>query len=499
MISEHRIRRFGVSKDVTSCVVYWMISARRTTFNHGLEHAIDCAKKENLPLVVVEPLALKHKWTNDRFHTFVIQGMLENKSAFENSGVAYIPYVETKPKEASGLLKAWMEFAKILVIDDYPTYHPKKVIEHAISYNSCEIHCVDSNGFIGMHSADRDFTTAYSLRRHLHNTILQHMQDFPFRAPLKQAQGLPEIEQSKIEEVFLKSATPMTPYEFLWRASQGDEIGKEALSVLSIDHNVTPVHHLKGGQKQAHELWMDFFEHKLLKYHEDRNHPELNGASGLSPYLHFGHISVHKILSDLFRKYHWDISKIQPPNDGRRSGWWNLPHPIESFLDQIITWRDLGFIHCARDPLHASYSSLPDWAKTTLSEHMTDKREYVYSFEQFENAETHDDLWNAAQNQLKSDGVIQNYLRMLWGKKILEWTPDPQTAMEIMIALNDKWALDGRDPNSYTGIGWVLGKFDRAWNERQVFGKIRCMTTPSTKRKYSTKQYIETYSGELAQ
>ena len=498
MISEHRIRRFGIQKETSSCVVYWMISARRTTFNHGLEHAIDCAMKENLPLVVVEPLALKHTWTTDRIHTFVIQGMLENKSAFEHSGVTYIPYVETKPKEASGLLKAWMEYAKILVIDDYPTYHPKKVVDYAISYNSCEIHCVDSNGFIGMHSAGRDFTTAYSLRRHLHNTILDHMQDFPLRAPLKQAQGLPMIEHSKVEEIFSASETPITPYEFLWRASQGDDIGREALSVLSIDHDVPPVPHLKGGQKKAHELWVDFFEHKLMKYHEDRNHPESNGASGLSPYLHFGHIGVHKILSDIFRKQYWDISKIQPPNDGRRSGWWNLPHPIEAFLDQIITWRDLGFIHCSRDPSHTSYSSLPDWAKTTLSEHMTDKREYIYTFEEFENAETHDDLWNAAQNQLKTDGIIQNYLRMLWGKKILEWTPDPQTAMEIMIALNDKWALDGRDPNSYTGIGWVLGKFDRAWNERKVFGKIRCMTTPSTKRKFSTKNYILTYSSENA-
>ncbi len=498
MIGNHRMRTFGTMNDDGSCIVYWMISARRTTYNHALEHAISCAHAENIPLVVVEPLALKHKWTNDRFHTFVLQGMVDNKAACENSGVTYIPYVETKPKEAKSLLQTWMQHAKILVIDDYPTYYPRKVIEHAISFGSCEVRCIDSNGFIGMHSADRDFTTAYSLRRHLHKTILDHMQDFPLRAPLKQAQGLAKMPFSEIERIFSQSNTPITPYEFLWRASQTDGIGKEALSVLSIDHSVAPVSHIKGGQKQALINWVDFFENKLERYHEDRNHPELNGASGLSPYLHFGHISVHKILSDIFRKHHWDISKIQYPNDGRRSGWWNLPHPVEAFLDQIITWRDLGFIHCSRYPNHAEYSSLPEWAKTTLSEHLSDEREYIYTFEEFENAETHDELWNAAQHQLMKDGVIQNYLRMLWGKKILEWTPDPQTAMEYMVALNDKWALDGRDPNSYTGIGWVLGKFDRAWNERKVFGKIRCMTTPSTKRKYSTKNYIQTYTSDLA-
>ena len=496
MTPEHRIRRFGNDNPNGKAIVYWMISSRRTTYNHALEHAIGLANEHRLPLVVVEPLALKHKWTNDRSHTFVIQGMLANKSSFERSGVTYIPYVETKTGEAKGLLKEWMKHSKYLVIDDYPTYFPKKVVEHAISYNSCEIHCVDSNGFIAMRSPQRVFTTAYSLRRHLHATILDHMQNFPHRSPLKNIHDLPGIEADFVNEIFDRSNTPQTPYEFLWRASQGDEIGKEALSVLSIDHKVYPVEDLLGGQKNASELWIDFFENKLPRYHEDRNHPELNGASGLSPYLHFGHISVHRILHDVFRKYRWDISKIQPPNDGRRSGWWNLPHPVEAFLDQIITWRDLGFIHCANEPNHMKFSSLPEWARKTLAEHENDKREYIYSFEEFEDAQTHDDLWNAAQNQLKKTGVIQNYLRMLWGKKILEWSPSPEIAMQYMIDLNDKWALDGRDPNSYTGIGWVLGKFDRAWNERAIFGKIRYMTSASTKRKYSTKKYIETYSSD---
>jgi deoxyribodipyrimidine photo-lyase len=143
---------------------------------------------------------------------------------------------------------------------------------------------------------------------------------------------------------------------------------------------------------------------------------------------------------------------------------------------------------------HTEYESLPEWAKTTLAQHADDERPYLYTLEELETASTHDPLWNAAQNQLRHEGIIHNYLRMLWGKKILEWSPNPETAMEWMIALNDKWALDGRDPNSYTGIGWVMGKFDRGWTERAVYGKIRCMTSASTARKYKTKAYVEKYT-----
>ena len=185
---------------------------------------------------------------------------------------------------------------------------------------------------------------------------------------------------------------------------------------------------------------------------------------------------------------------VNPPNDGRRQGWWSLPEPVEAFLDQIITWRDIGFIHCAMIENHTEYESLPEWAKTTLAQHEHDERPHLYTFEELETAATHDPLWNAAQNQLRSEGIIHNYLRMLWGKKILEWSPDPQTAMQWMINLNDRWALDGRDPNSYTGIGWVMGKFDRGWTERAVYGKVRCMTSASTARKFKTKAYVEKYT-----
>ena len=151
-------------------------------------------------------------------------------------------------------------------------------------------------------------------------------------------------------------------------------------------------------------------------------------------------------------------------------------------LDQIITWRDLGFIYCHHDPNYASYDSLPEWARTTMEEHLSDTRPYIYSLEQFEQARTHDPIWNAAQRQLLREGRMHNYLRMLWAKKVLHWTETPQAAVAILEKLNNKYALDGRDPNSYSGIMWTLGRFDRAWTEI-VFGKIRYMTSASTNQR----------------
>ena len=347
---------------------------------------------------------------------------------------------------------------------------------------------------MAMRAQGRDFSTAYSLRRHLHKTIREHMHEFPKQRPLDGAHDLPQMDPATCRAIFAQTDTPMTPYEFLWRVSEGGDIGREALSTLSIDHEVRPVNGKKGGYIEGRRRWKEFFAERLQTYHEKRNEPQERGASGLSPWLHYGHISVHAILHDIFTHHRWDVSMVNPPNDGRRQGWWGLPEPVEAFLDQIITWRDIGFIHCAMIENHTEYDSLPEWAKTTLAEHEKDERPYLYTFEELETATTHDPLWNAAQTQLRQEGIIHNYLRMLWGKKILEWSPTPQTAMDWMIALNDRWALDGRDPNSYTGIGWVMGKFDRGWTERAVYGKVRCMTSASTARKFKTKGYVEKYT-----
>jgi deoxyribodipyrimidine photo-lyase len=233
---------------------------------------------------------------------------------------------------------------------------------------------------------------------------------------------------------------------------------------------------------------------KLGHYNTDRNQPEEEVTSGLSPYLHFGHISVHQVFSELMAGDSWTIDDVAEKASGSRQGWWGASPEVESFLDELITWREVGYNMAWQRSDYDQYKSLPDWAKKTLAEHVIDSREYVYTLEQFEKAETHDELWNAAQRQLVREGRIHNYLRMLWGKKILEWTKHPKSAVDVMIELNNKYALDGRNPNSYSGIFWCLGRYDRAWGpERPIFGKIRYMSSENTARKVRVRGYLEKY------
>lgn len=220
----------------------------------------------------------------------------------------------------------------------------------------------------------------------------------------------------------------------------------------------------------------------------------------MSPYLHFGHISAHQVFEELTRLAEWTPAGVAEKANGSSAGWWGASVEVESFLDQLITWRELGYNMCWQRDDYDRYESLPNWSQKTLAEHATDKRPYVYSFEQLEAAETHDPLWNAAQRQLVREGGIHNYLRMLWGKKILEWSASPREALDVMIELNNKYALDGRNPNSYSGIFWVLGRYDRAWGpERPIFGKIRYMTSENTARKVRVKNYITSYAADSGQ
>ena len=219
-------------------------------------------------------------------------------------------------------------------------------------------------------------------------------------------------------------------------------------------------------------------------------------TSGLSAYLHFGHVSPHLILARLATKEGWTVDDISESTAGKREGWWGMSASAEAFLDQLCTWRELGLNNCAHDPAYARFESLPDWAQATLAEHESDEREHLYDLDDFENTRTHDDLWNAAQNHLRAEGIMPNYLRMLWGKKILHWSRNAREALDIMVELNNKYALDGRNPNSYSGILWTLGKFDRPWGpERPIFGKVRYMTSDNTRRKIKVDEYLARWSG----
>jgi deoxyribodipyrimidine photo-lyase len=186
---------------------------------------------------------------------------------------------------------------------------------------------------------------------------------------------------------------------------------------------------------------------------------------------------------------------VAPKATGSRAGWWRMSSPAESFLDELITWRELGYNRCFLDPDHEDYDTLPPWALATLAEHAADERPHLYTLEQLQAAETHDEVWNAAQRQLVREGRMHNYLRMLWGKKILEWSPSPREALEVLVELNNRFALDGRNPNSYSGIFWCLGRYDRPWGpERPIFGKVRYMSSDNTRRKLRLSAYLERFA-----
>lgn len=460
-------------------VLYWMIAQRRTRSNFALDRAIQLAQELELPLVVLEPLRVGYEWASDRFHAFVLAGMSDNARAFEPSPIAYHPYVEPEAGAGSGLLERLARDAAAVVTDDYPAFFLPRMVRAAAERLPIRVEAVDSNGLWPMRATDRVFARAVDFRRFLQRELRPHLDEQPMRAPLravlKPAQDLPR-------EVLER--WPRATDELL-RADDA------ALAALPIDHTVPPVPY-RGGPQEGRDVLASFVEHRLERYDEDRNHPDDDTASGLSPWLHFGHVSAHDVFAAIVEREGWTSDALAASASGKREGWWGLSSAAEAFLDELVTWRELGFNLCSQRDDYDRFESLPEWARATLNEHAGDARPHVYSLEEFEEGDTHDELWNAAQAQLRCEGRIHNYLRMLWGKKILHWSESPEAALATMIELNNKYAVDGRDPNSYSGIFWVLGRYDRAWGpERDVFGKVRYMTSDSTRRKLRLNGYLE--------
>ena len=463
-------------------VLYWMTSARRMTCNFALERAVEWARELGRGVVVLEALRCDYEWASDRFHRFVMDGMIDNaRDAQGREGLAWYPYVERTPGAGKGLLAELAATAAVVVTDDYPTFFIPEMLSAAAGRIGVHFEAVDSNGLAPMRATPRSYPTAYSFRRYLQKSLPHYLGQAPEADPIEWLKGI---------------ATPAIPVAILERwPSAAPELssGGPELAGLPLDHSVAPTE-LRGGTRAAGLRLQQFLRYRLSAYADDRNHPDEDAASGLSPYLHFGHISVHEILDRLAERESWTPDFDDRPTNGKRTGWWGMSPAAEAFLDQVVTWRELGFNMAANRPDHREYESLPDWALQTLEAHAADARPHLYSLEEFQAAATHDELWNAAQRQLLRDGIIHNYLRMLWGKKILEWTPHPRDAARIMIELNNRYAIDGRDPNSYSGIYWCLGRYDRPWGpERPVFGKIRYMTSRNTARKLRLKEYLGRY------
>lgn len=464
-------------------VLYWMIANRRLTWNYSLQRAVAWALELSRPLVILEALRMGYPWASDRFHRFILDGMAQNVGRAQKYPVVYYPYVEPSRDKDKGLLFALGESACVIVTDDFPAFFLPAMISSAARKVKVSMELVDSNGLLPMEAAERVYPTAYAFRRCLQKTLPRYLEESPLPDPLR---GAPLKRLRTLPEEITKR----------WPAATGDLLqGKtEVLSTLPVDHRLGTCS-LRGGPEKAKAVLTRFTRKRLSSYIENRNHPDLEGTSGLSPYLHFGHISVHQVFDQIKRTEQWAPDHLSTKATGGKSGWWGMGESAEAFLDELVTWRELGFNMCRQRTDYDHYDSLPPWALTTLKHHEKDRRPYLYSPDEFETARTHDPLWNAAQNQLLREGKIHNILRMLWGKKILEWTRTPGEALEILIELNNKYALDGRDPNSYCGIFWILGRYDRPWGpERPVFGKVRYMSSQNTARKWRVSEVVRKYA-----
>lgn len=460
-------------------VLYWMISARRTRFNFALERALGHALQLGKPLVVLEALRCGYRWASDRLHAFVIDGMADNREAFEAAPVLYHPYLEPEPGAGRGLLQALSARACVVVTDEFPCFFLPRMVAAAAKQVTCRLEVVDGNGLLPLRAAPKAFDTAHSLRRFLHKSLPPHLAATPTPDPL-----------AGLELPRLDGLAPSITRR--WSRATDAQLERPAaeLARLPIDHAVAPVEGVRGGQEAAEEVLERFLTRRLARYQDDRNDLDDEASSGLSPYLHFGHVSAHDVFARVAKRERWSGATGKPT--GSKEGWWGMSPPAEAFLDELVTWREVGYVFCDQRPDdYDRYESLPAFARKTLEKHEGDARAPLYGLEELEAATTYDPLWNAAQTQLAREGRIHNYLRMVWGKKVLEWSESPRKALEHLIHLNNKYGLDGRNPNSYSGIFWCLGRFDRAWGpERPIFGTVRYMSSENTARKLRTKEYV---------
>ncbi len=465
-------------------VLYWMIAARRAHHNLALDRALAHAARLGKPLLVFEALRVGYRWASDRLHAFVLAGMADNAAAFAAAGITYLPYVEPSAGAGSGLLAALAARACLVVTDEFPCFFLPRMVAAAGARLPVRLEQVDGNGILPLRATDHAFPTAAAFRWTWQKIIHPHLAFWP-------AATLPPQPRRAVAPADVLARYPMATAAQLAATPA-------ALAALPIDHTVGPAP-VRGGAVAGAAALATFLDERLARYGEARNQPEADVASGLSPYLHFGHVGAHQLIGAVLRDADWDPSRLAPRANGVREGYWGLPPAHQSFMDEALTWRELGYgFSFHRPDDYDQYESLPDWARASLDDAAADPRPFTYTLAELEAARTHDPLWNAAQRQLVTEGKIHNYLRMLWGKKILEWSPSPRAALAALIELNNKYALDGRNPNSYSGICWTLGRFDRPWApRRKIFGVIRYMSSDNTARKLKVKGYLARYGGAV--
>jgi deoxyribodipyrimidine photo-lyase len=431
---------------------------RRVESNHALAYAAQLANERDLPVLFYEGVTCSYPHANDRFHTFLLQGVPETGKRLKKLGIGYVFYLRRKRTDPNDVLYQLSRDAAAVVTDDYPTFIAREHNARVPTRLDVPYFVVDSSCIVPMGLLEKREYAAYTIRPKIHRVLDQQMRPLP-----------PVTVRRKFVE-------PIHPAH--------TEVSDENIGMLvaecDIDHAVPPSAAFRGGRLEAERMLKHFVHENLRRYAKGRNEPSSHATSDLSPYLHFGHISSLEIALAV-----WDYAR---------------EHKLiaDEFLEELIVRRELAFNFARFSDDPESLQNLPAWALTTLRKHDADPRPFLYTPEQLERAETHDPLWNSTQKEMLLRGKIHGYYRMYWGKKIIEWTRSHEDGLRTMIDIHDKYALDGRDPNTYTNILWCFGLHDRPWFERPIFGQVRYMGYDGMKRKTNTEVYIREI-GELAQ
>jgi deoxyribodipyrimidine photo-lyase len=423
-------------------VVYWAQVNRRVRWNHALLYAAELANRAGLPLLVYERLTCTYPYANDRMHTFVLEGVLDIEPRLRKLGIGYLFCLGRKRSDPDDVFYQLVQGAAAIVTDDYPLIVAPEL---AIPF-----YAVDSSCIVPMNQIEKREYAAYTIRPKIRKLLNRYL-----KAP-------PAVR------VRNKFNLPLPGFHTHVTSANIPKL----VASCEIDHSVRPSPVFHGGSAEAERRLKNFLRKNLSRYASFHNEPSKQATSSLSPYLRFGHLSSLQVA--LAVQEYAQKHKLM----------------ADEFLEELIVRRELAFNFTRFSDDVESLDNLPRWAKATLEKHARDKRDPVYSPEQFELALTHDPLWNAAQKELLLHGKIHGYYRMYWGKKIIEWSRTPAEALRTMIYLNDRFALDGRDPNGYTNILWCFGLHDRPWTERPIFGQVRYMSYQGMRRKTDVDAYI---------
>ena len=448
------IRRSGAPTRDGKCVVYWMQRAQRGRDNHALDKAIDVANELGLPCVAYFAAISNFPHANLRHYTFLNQGLPDIEADCAERSVSFIMRRATPGKPGHEDHERFFADVKAAMVigDENPMRVPEQWRVQLAETLRIPFWTVDADVIVPSKLLEKAQFSAGVARPRLYRALPEFLQPYT------------------------------NPHALIaWKRPRGllaDDVRADiTLGWQDFDRTVKPVEAWHGGHHAATKRLQKFCAEMLQTYDHDRNHPEIDGSSKMSPWLHFGHIGPQTVALAL------DAAAKKHPA---------LRPARECYFNELIAWRELAVNFVRYQPDYDSPTCADNWARQTIEDHDRDQREVLYKLPILENAETHDELWNAAQLQMLHYGWMHNYLRMYWAKKILEWTPNVRIAMKVAIYLNDKYFLDGRDPNGYAGIAWaMLGKFDRAWFDRPIFGKRRYMSAASTGKKFNSKLYIQ--------